>query len=252
MKDWDGTFEMVDPRDINFDRTKYQREENWPLIIQIASEPHWPAFVVVPCAKREYAGGTFWAYDAQQRLLGVLASNDPPKKVPVVWWSVKSRSEEAAIFLDVNVNRKSVSTLAKFKAQIGAENPTYLTIARIVEECGFNVNFEGDTVKAIAGISGLFSIYNAAGEDGLRVVLLAIADEWADEPMGTSAPILNMLADVVAEQASNGGLNPEKIRVGLSRTTPGAIKRRAKDIRYGTDCTSKVAMRRAFKALGKV
>lgn len=252
MKDWDGTFEMVDPRDINFDRTKYQRDEHWPLISQIAEGPTWPAFVVVPCAKRDYAGGSLWAYDAQQRLLGVLSSDDPPKFVPVVWWAVKSREEEAAIFIDVNVNRKSVSPLSKFKAYIGAENSGALLIARVAEECGFSIAANGDTVKAISSIGGLQKIVESSGEAGLRIALDAVAEAWSDETLATSSSMLNLYADVLGEMASNGGINPAKLTAAMGRTSPGAIKRRAKDIKHETDCTTKVAMRRALKQLGKV
>lgn len=252
MKDWDGTFELVDPRDINFDRSKYQREENWPLISQIASEPHWPAFVVVPCAKREYAGGSLFAYDAQQRLLGVLASDDPPKQVPVVWWPVKSRAEEAAIFIEVNVNRRSVSPLQKFKAQIGAESETYLLINEVVEDCGFSIGVNAEGFKSIAAVGALLAIYNEAGEAGLRVALDAVAEAWGEEQHATSTSMLNLYAQVLGEQASNGGLNQEKFVAALRRTTPGQVKRRAKDIQYETDCTAKVAVRRAFKVLGKL
>lgn len=252
MKEWDGTFELVDPREIQFDRTKYQRDENWALIEQIASEPHWPSFVVVPCAKREYAGGTLFAYDGQQRLLGVLASDDPPKVIPVVWWAMKSRADEAAVFDEVNVNRRAVTALGKFKAKIGAENQTYLTIARVVEECGFTLGINGETAKAIAGTSGLLDIYNATGELGLRVALEGVADAWADEPHSTSSTLLSLYAVVLGEMASNGGIEQAKFVAALKRTTPGQIKRRAKDIKHDTDCSQKVAMRRALKTLGRL
>lgn len=252
MKEWDGTFEMVNPADINFDRTKYQRAENWPLIAKVASDPFWPAFVVIPCAKREYSGGTFWAYDGQQRLLGVMAAADPPKKVPIVWWPVKDRAAEAEIFLDVNVNRVSVSTLAKFKAQLGAGNQTCLRISQIVDECGYTIGINGETAQAIAAIGGLIEIYNEAGEAGLRVALSSVSEEWADERAATSSSMLKLYAKVLAEMASNGGVNQAKLVKAMSLTTPGAVKRRAKDIRYGTDCTMEVALRRAFKALAKI
>lgn len=253
MKNWDGTFELVDPRDINFDRAKYQREENWPLISRIASEPDWPAFVVVPCAKREYAGGTLFAYDAQQRLLGVLASDDPPKLVPVVWWAVKSRAEEAAIFIRVNVDRRSVSPLQKFKAQLGAESDTYLLINEVVEDCGFSIGMNaGNGFKSIAAIGAVLAIYNEAGEAGLRIALDSVAEAWGEEQHATSTSMLSLYAQVLGEQASNGGLNKEKFVAALRRTTPGQVKRRAKDIQYETDCAAKVATRRAFKALGKI
>lgn len=252
MKEWDGTFELIDPRTINFDRTKYQRDEDWPLIGTIASQPRWSSFVVVPCAKREYAGGTLWAYDGQQRLLGVLSSAEPPKLVPVMWWAVKSRAEEASIFLDVNVNRRAVTALGKFKAQVGAENATYLTIARALEECGYSLSFGGDTAKSVAAVGGLQNIYNASGEAGLRVALASVDEAWPDEKSATSERMLSLFAEVLGEMSSNGGIDQDKFVAALRRTTPGQLTRRAKDIKYETDCSLKVAVRRAFKTLGKL
>jgi hypothetical protein len=252
MKDWDGTFELVDPTIIGFDRTRYQREEQWRSIAAIAANPRWPSFVVVPCAKREYAGGTLWAYDAQQRLLGVLSTPNPPKLVPVVWWAVRTRNEEAEIFLDVNVNRTNVSSIAKFKAQVGAANPTYLRIATVLEDCGFSLAANADSARAIGSTSGLLEIYNETAEAGLRVALQAVAASWPDETQATSVRMLILYATVLSEMASNGGIEPDKFAAALARTTPAALTRKAKDLQHETGCSLRVAMRRSFKVLAKI
>jgi hypothetical protein len=252
MKEWDGTFELIDPHDIQFDRSKYQRSEQWPLIGRVAANPRWESFVVIPCAKRVYAGGTLFAYDGQQRLLGMLASSDPPKTVPVVWWPVGSRAEEAAIFTDVNVNRVAVTALGKFKAQIGAENPAHIAIAKVVEECDYSLGMNGATAKAIGSVGGLQVLYNETGELGVRVALEAIDEAWADERMATTASMLRLLSTVLGEMASNGGIKKDKLVASMRRTTPGRIMRKAKDIRYETDCSAAVSQRRAFKALAKL
>jgi hypothetical protein len=122
MLPYNGTFELVDPNEIHFDR-KYQRPQKWDLIAAIAQAPNWGAFGVVICSKREHAGGLLYCLDGQQRLNGVLTSQEPPTAVPVLWFPVKTVKEEALLFTAININRKSVVALEKFQASITGEDP---------------------------------------------------------------------------------------------------------------------------------
>lgn len=252
MNEWDGNFELVDPHDIQFDRAKYQRAENWPLISRIGQDLKWPAFVVIPCAKREYAGGILYAYDGQQRILGALASENPPKHVPVVWWPFKTRADEAACFIEVNVNRVAVAALGKFKAQIGAENPMFLQIVAATERAGFAIGVTaGESRATVSAVGGLQAIYNSVGEEGVYIGLTAYKEAWPDSN-APSATMLNLLAEVMGDMSSNGGLSVEGLTKACSRTTQVRIMRKAEQIHYEQGGSKKAAVRKAFKELAKV
>lgn len=248
MHQYDGHFELIDPTEIHFDR-RYQRAEKWDLIAKIADDPAWAAFGVVICSKREYANGLLCALDGQQRTLGVLSSKDPPKAIPVVWFLVKSVAEEAALFDKINTARKTVSTLEKFKSRLTAELPTYERIAAAVERAGYAVA-SGQSPLAITSVGKLETIYNAAGEEGVEIVLTAWREAWPDErPNGK---MLGCLADVISDMSTNGGLSVERLAKGLARTTIGRIERRAEQIKYDQGISRRAAVRKAFKELAKL
>lgn len=248
MQDFDGTFELVAPDDIHFDR-KYQREQNWPLITQIGRNPIWPAFGVVICAKRLYANGLLYALDGQQRLTGVVTSEHPPKTVPVIWFPVKTVAEEAALFDLINTNRKAVAALQKFKARVTAENPTYVRIAAAIDRAGYTIgqNVDSNTLTAVTALETVYN--NTAGEEGVYVALAAYKQAWPDENAPSSTMLVG-LADVMADM--NGDLSVEKLSKALARTTPVRLMRRAEAIRYDLGGSKRAAIRKAFKELAKL
>jgi hypothetical protein len=249
MRPYDGTFELIDPKVIVLDH-KYQRPEKWDLISKVSTAPEWVAFVVVLCSKRIAGSGEplYYCLDGQQRLQGVLSSINPPDLVPVVWFPVANVKEEARLFAIVNTQRKAVNAMEKYRAQLTAEDPRYVQISAAVGRAGFTIG-SGAERRTIGAIEGLQTIYNAAGEDGVELILTAIAAAWPEDKGSTSTWMLRALADVLDNANSNGRISQSKLVSGLKKSTPGRILRRAEEMRFDVGGSKRVNVRRALKEL---
>lgn len=252
MEPYPGTFELIEADKIVLDH-KYQRPEKWDLIAKISADPTWAAFGVILCSRRTIQKGEhlYYALDGQQRLLGILASSSPPSAVPVLWFPVASVKDEARLFSIVNEQRKAVNSIEKYHSHMTMEDPRYVQITAATERAGYSIGANNDS-RTIGAVAGLQVIYNAAGEDGVYAALSAIAEAWPDERDGTSTAILRALADILAEQRSNGGINRTKLVAGLSKTSPGRVLRKAEELKFAQGGSKRTNVRRAFKVLAKV
>ena len=263
MEDFSGTFEMVDPLTILIDHL-YQRGEKSTLIDAIASNPRWEAFGVITCfvREREQNGKTnrlFYAVDGQQRIRGVLKSENPPKLVPVVWYALSDVADEAAIFVRINEYRKALSALEKHKGKIVAKDPAAVAIERAVELAGFTIGAEtshGENARTIHAIASLNYIYNLIGEEGVTQTLTQVREAWPDDKAGTESMMLKAIAGIIAEQQAasgkNGGYSRAALTKKLQATTPSALFRKSEALRFDMGGSRAVNLRRAFKALAKV
>lgn len=253
MQPYTGTFELIDPTKIVLDH-KYQRPEKWDLIAKISASPEWAAFGVILCSKRTGTGheDLFYCLDGQQRLNGILASTTPPATVPALWFAVQSVKEEARLFSLINEQRKAVNALEKYRSHITQEDPRYMQITAAAERAGFTIGSKTGGARTIGAFEGLQVLYNAAGEDGVYIVLSAIRKEWEDDNQAVSTWMLRALADVLTDAKSNGGLNPTKLAAGLAKTTPGRILRKAEELRFEQGGSKRVNVRKAFKALARI
>lgn len=247
MKDWHGTFELVNPALIIIDR-RYQRDERPQLIASISAHAAWEPFSVVTCAKR--SNGVLVALDGQQRLAGVRESLEPPKKIPVVWFPVASIEEEARIFSIINEARKAVFPIEKHKARLVQKEPFAMAIARATEKVGYSIGTGGQDPKTIKAIAALNWVYNEIGEEGLVQVLTVIRDSWPNENIATSPFILKGVAELVGE--TNGNFNRHRITTALSKHNAGDYVRKADELRFDIGGSKQSNIRRAFKVLAKV
>lgn len=247
MKDWPGSFEMVNPRSVVIDH-RYQRPDKPDLIARIAQSPDWRKFGALVCARRE--NKMLYCYDGQQRLNGVLASETPPKAVPAVVFSVGNPKDEAELFADVNIDRKAVGALEKFKARLFQGHPVYLLINKTVEDCGFSIGSSAHGPRTIPSIGSLERIYNRSGEQGIRLTLEGIRDAWDDDQLATRGKVLDALNIVIAEH--NGGIDRGKIANGFKRTTPAKILQRSEQLQYKLGGSKEQNLVRAIGELTKL
>jgi hypothetical protein len=263
MEEFTGTFEMVDPRVILIDHL-YQRGEKSTLIDAIASNPRWEAFGVITCFVRERDRDgrkvrQFYCVDGQQRIRGILKSENPPKQVPVVWYALTGVADEAAIFVRINEYRKSLSALEKHKGKLVAKDPAATAIERAVEAAGYTIGADtsrGENARTVHAIASLNWVYNLIGEEGVVQTLVQIRDAWPDDKTGTDSMMLKAIATVIAEQQGASGKNGGSHRAALTRklqsTTPSALFRKAEGLRFDMGGSRSVNLRRALKQLAKV
>lgn len=247
MEDFSGTFELVNPAEIVVDH-RYQRDEKQDLIQKIAAGPNWAAFGVVTCFRR--ANGVLYAVDGQQRLKGVLSSETPPKRIPVIAYAVSTIEEEARIFGVINEYRKSLAPVERHTARVVAKDPSALAITRAVEKAGYSIGVYADNSRTIGSVLSLNRIYDTLGEEGIVQTLVAIREAWPDDKSALSAGIMKGVAEIIGE--SNGNYNRAKTVTAMSRTTPAKVLRKAEEFVFDMGGTKQQQIRRAFKALAKL
>lgn len=249
MDEYSGHFQMIDPRVIVIDH-RYQRPNKPALIGAISTDPRWELFGVPTLFKR---GNIFYCGDGQQRILGVLNSAKPPKLIPAVWFEMSHLRDEAAVFVQINEFRIALSAMEKHRGRIVAEDPIATIIERVAKKVGVTISDRvGDSndIHTITAVSSLYWIYNLIAEEGLTQTLTVCRDAWPDDNGKFSAPIMRVVAVVIAEQ----GETYERARLtgALSKHAPGKIIRKSQEIQFDIGGSRGVNMRRAVKVLAKV
>lgn len=245
MDEWNGKFEMVDPTLIVVDH-RYQRPEKEVLIGKIAKNPNWAAFGALSLYRRD---GVLVCVDGQQRLRGVLSSENPPKLVPAVIQDTATLAQEAQTFVDMNITRTAVQALEKHHGLVAAENPAALAIERAVATAGYSLG-GGSAANNIQAVSTLYYVYNMLGEDGLVQVLSQARDSWPNDPAGVNVNMLRVICDVITEQGSD--YHRGKLTTALAKSTPADILRKASALMFDLGGSKQVNVRRAVKALCKI
>ncbi len=250
MNDWNGRFELIDPRSVVIDH-RYQRPAKEGLIASIAANPRWEAFGVPPVFERQGSKGIFYCADGQQRIAGVLRSEEPPKRIPAVVFTVAGVEDEAAIFVLINEYRLQLTPIEKHCSKVTAKETDALAIERAVATAGF-VFGRSHSPLAIGAISAVYYTYNQLGEEGVVQVLVQARDAWPEDRRALGPRFIRTLTDVIAERISDGGYSRSVLTKSLVRTTPGALFRKAEEIHFEQGVSKRIALRKAFKALAKV
>lgn len=250
MEPFNGKLGMVDPRKVVVDH-RYQRPEKAPLIAAIASDPRWELFGTLVLFKRGEAD-IYYCADGQQRLRGLLSSENPPDRVPASIFTVPAVKDEAMIFVRINEFRKQLTPLEKHQGKREAKEPAALAIERATEQAGFSIS-ASDSSRAINAPASLYYAYAALGEQGLVQLLTVVNDVWPDDTKGVSARMIRALADVIEEKSNNnGGFSRSALARKLATTTPGVLLRKAEEIHFDTGKSKSASLRAAFKAVAKV
>lgn len=250
MKEWNGKFEMVDPRLIVIDH-QYQRDEKSDLIAAIAANPTWEAFGAVVLFLRN---GVYYCGDGQQRTRGLLASESPPLLVPAIVYDLGAVRREAEIFVIINRFRKALSAWEKHHGLAAAGDPAVLAINRTLEKAGYSLGGAGGTPSPhrIAAIGAVSKIYARGGEEVLLQTLVQAREAYPNDRRALQARFLCTLGEIVEERFRNGGYNRQKLTGALKQTDPGALARKAEQIHFDQGTGSNESLRKAFKALAKV
>lgn len=247
MDDWNGTFELIDPRLIVVDH-RYQRPEKEYLIARISSKPDWAAFGVLTCFRRP--NGVYYCADGQQRLRGVLQAEKPPRTVPVFSFHLDGVEDEARVFAMINEWRKSLSSFEKHVAKLVAKDPAALAIDRAVEKAGFSISNDQSS-RSVQAVAALQHVYNQGGEEAVLQTMTLIRSAWPDDRYGTTAHLVRVIGEVVASDISLGVYDRQERQKQLAKTSPSAVLRKAEEIHFDQGTSRKESIRRAFRALAK-
>jgi hypothetical protein len=180
---------------------------------------------VLCVSKRE--DGSFWLIDGQHRaeLLRAVGWGDQAAYCEI--FSGLTVREEAALFLARN-DKISVRTFDKFMAGCTAEQPTNLSIIKILTALGLKVA-EGSGDGSIAAVSALHHVYMGGGmaseKEGalsLRRALQTILGAWGRASGNFSGAVIEALGLLYLRYGS--GANDAEVIAWLSKLPGGAKK----------------------------
>ena len=248
MENWNGNLKLVNPTLVKIDHA-YQRPEVAGLIYAIAGNFRWDAFGAPVCIER--TDGTLYCADGQQRISAVKMMDDAPTEIPVLVFSGNGKLKtEAQVFTVMNEYRKGLTPIDMHRGKLVGEDPAALAIERAVEKAGFAINPGGKQPGDLQGVGTLNWIYNNIGEAGVSEVLFAFKEAWGDAYGSPDVQTLRLLTRLVIEQGESYDRN--KLTDALSGTTPGEIKRKARELQFEMSGSLGQNMRRSVKALVKV
>jgi hypothetical protein len=130
-----GTFMMIKKGDLLINNAVYQRDGKPNKVLELASAWSWIACGTITVAKRD---GKYWTVDGQHRKLAADRRSDI-QELPCMVFEVEDVSTEARAFIDTNRNRKPVSALDTFKAQIVSGDTNAQFVQEIIECAGMRI-----------------------------------------------------------------------------------------------------------------
>lgn len=174
-------------KDIRLDSV-YQRDLDSIRIRRVVEQ--WDDRMVGVLAVSHRAG-ILWCVDGQHRLaamreLGILFCN-------AIVYDGLAQTEEAALFVELNRNRKPPNAWELFKAEAAALHEDVLNIIRIVHSLGYQIG-RVTNHSTISAISALRRIYRLGGEPLLTATLRSVRGAWTGRELSLGGQVLEGLA----------------------------------------------------------
>lgn len=136
LKDEPGELKYVNKNLIEVDH-EYQRSYVLDKAKKMAADWSWCACGAIIVSRRPT--GEFFVIDGQHRVLAALKRDDIID-LPCVVFEIDSIKTEAQGFINSNTNRKAISSLSKFHAEIIAEDESAIYLASTLEKLGIRVS----------------------------------------------------------------------------------------------------------------
>jgi hypothetical protein len=148
VADQPGRFEWI-PKDRLLVDPSYQREAITSKVKRMAAEWSWIAPGVLIVARR---GGKLYVIDGDHRVLAARRRADVTQ-LPCMVFETETAVEEARGFLATNTNRRPLSALDRFRAQVTVGDEAATLVHRLLEEAGYalatSVAFDGRRTKCV-------------------------------------------------------------------------------------------------------
>lgn len=244
-----GTQEMVDPFEIVIDHL-YQRPEKKDLMQRIAANFDPMLFGRPICFRRD--NKMLYCVDGQQRVTSLKIMDSPPRRIPIIAFSVVGATREAEVFVAINEARKALTGMEKHRGKVVAKDPSAVQIERAVERAGFSISVNNESPRAIGAVGALGYTHGLIGEDGVTQTLTVIREAWGDDRKAIDGNIIRTVAQLIDAQSKNGGYTRSKLVGALAKTTPSKLLRTAEEIHFDQGTPKRESVRRAFKKLARV
>lgn len=148
-KPWDVVFEWVKISELEIDGT-YQRDETKSTIAKIAKDldPRKFGAIIVGVRKNKRK----FVIDGQQRLAAAIIAE--MTEVPAMVFEVACIGDEARVYSGMNKDRKALSAVDRFKADVVAKDDIALHIKDVVESTGYLIKL-GSARNTVACVNAL-------------------------------------------------------------------------------------------------
>ncbi len=155
---------------------------------------------------------TYVVFDGQHRLAALRTLG--AESAPCLIHAGLSAEDEAALFARLQLDRRGLSSLERFKAQVFAGVPHAVAVAAIADEVGLTIGKRG--VRAVAALE---RIYRREGEARLAETLATARDLWNGDKRATDGYLLEGLAQFLTSYGDRLGAEQMDRLAAASPTT---------------------------------
>lgn len=228
------TLEWIGVDRLNVDDT-YQRSiaetKAQQLITRIAKGWDWRLFQPLSVARRN--NGDLFVIDGQHRLAAARLRSDLPH-LPCVVSNFGGVEDEATAFAAMNRQRRAMSKLETYRAELAAGEPQALLAMRLIERAGLGLakttNPQSWAPGQIDCIGGVVRVINRHGPEVALNALTAMGEAWGKKRISCPGSVLLGLADIYHKPPP--GFDPDAVIQALSEVTGRELLEEASEYRH--------------------
>lgn len=217
VKDDPGALKLLHKTDLKI-HPSYQRHAAGKKVVDIASSWSWIACGAIVVADR---GGEFWVIDGQHRVLAAKNRADIDL-LPCVVFATESVAQEAQGFLDLNTQRKAMSSIDRFRALLVAGNDIAIFVDSEFKRLGIVANNSGHgtrNIKSVGLCMTMAQIDKEMFSDTLSLVALICADCPIKERLLSGLGYIRQKVGAI-----DGKLHKRIVDIGQDRLNQGAMR----------------------------
>lgn len=185
----------------------YQRslesENSLTLIRRISMFWDWGLCQPLVVARR--GSGALFVVDGQHRLAAAKLRGDI-WQLPCVVASYESAAAEAAAFVSLNKDRRALTSLSIFKAELAAGDEAAVAVARLVRQAGLELAPHENRLRwkpgCVGNVRGMVDCWRRHGEAIVRLALCAMAHAFQGQPLRYGGTIFRGIVGLLVEEAA--------------------------------------------------
>lgn len=237
LQDWPYRFEVVPLDQMYID--KYQR----PLssFVRIILADFDPSLLgTLTLSERPKRGKLYSVIDGQTRAEAMRQRG--LESAPCVIFYELTIEQEAELFSKFQRQRRSITPMQRFNADLIAKDARAIGLNRLVESLGFKITDQAHDYQ-LKAVVALEKIYEENPER-LRTTLRLIRETWGTMPYATHERMLKGVTQFLID-LEKGGSEVDEARFSerLSALTPSEVERRARLLRDGAGISTGVGVR---------
>jgi len=222
LSDWPYRFAIVRLDDLHLE--KYQRplSESW-----LKGREFNPAlFGAATVSERAHGSKAYALIDGQHRC--AIARTAELEEVPALVFYDLTIEQESELFSMFQRERRSITPIVRFNADVISKHPDALAIKRIATANGFEITdlIGAGKIRAVASLERVYA--ETDGPEKLGRVLALIGATWPEMPEAASMQMIRGLSLFLDQVES---IDDDRFVSRLERYTPSDLSRKASNLR---------------------